>query len=164
MKKMLTLIFCLFLTVGAYAEDTIPAPKEYKSLIEQHETVNQLRELKNCTITYYNIGVYAVLGGSIIHLIEGDEATREKFTMIANRANQQHFLLQKKLDNLIAMLINANYHPMEVRMILDQATNVTLGVITKMIQDVMIDPSRANKMITIMMGSTNKCDKEFLLQ
>ena len=53
---------------------------------------------------------------------------------------------------------------MEVRMILDQATNVTLGVITKMIQDVMIDPSRANKMITIMMGSTNKCDKEFLLQ
>ena len=162
MKILLTFIFCLFLSFGAYAEDTTPAPQEYKSLIEKQDTVHKLRELKNCTITYYNIGVYAVLGGSIIELIEGDEATRDKFAMIANRANQQHYLLQKKLDDLVALLLNSNYHPLEIRMVLDGAQNNMLGIITKMIQDVMIDPSKSNRMLTIMMASTNKCDKEFI--
>ena len=76
--------------------------------------------------------------------------------------NQQHYLLQKKLDDLVALLLNSNYHPLEIRMVLDGAQNNMLGIITKMIQDVMIDPSKSNRMLTIMMASTNKCDKEFI--
>ena len=56
----------MFLTFGSYANETeSEAPKQYKSLVDRPDAVHQLRELKNCTITYYNIGVYANIGGSI---------------------------------------------------------------------------------------------------
>jgi hypothetical protein len=157
-------MFCLFLTFGSYAEETTTpeAPKEFKSLQENPSAVHQLRELKNCTITYYNIGVYANIGGSIVELIEGDEATREKFRLIFVRANEQHQALQKKLDTLINLLLKGNYHPLEIRLILDDAQNTMLGIITQMMSDVMTDPSRTNDMLRIMMEGTNKCDQEFL--
>ena len=137
-------------------------PKEYKTLKDRPDAVHQLRELKSCTITYFNIGVYANLGGSIIELIEGDEATREKFRLIFQRANEQHNKLQQKLDTLVEYLLKGDYNPMEIRMILDGAQNQMLGTITRMMQDVMADPSRTNDMLRIMMTGTNKCDEEFL--
>ena len=164
MKYILTFIFCLFLTFGAYANDTTTpeAPKEYKSLKDKPDVVHQLRELKSCTITYFNIGVYANLGGSIIELIEGDEVTREKFRLIFQRATEQNNKLQEKLNSLVDNLLKGNYHPLEIRLILDDAQNTMLGTITQMIQDVMQDPSRTEEMLRIMMAGTNRCDQEFL--
>ena len=164
MKYILTFIFCLFLTFGAYANETTTpeATKEYKTLKDRPDAVHQLRELKSCTITYFNIGVYSNLGGSIIELIEGDEATREKFRLIFVRANEQYNKLQQKLDILVEYLLKGDYNPMEIRMILDGTQNQMLGTITRMMQDVMADPSRTNDMLRIMMTGTNKCDEEFL--
>ena len=166
MKYLLTLIFCLFLTFGSYAEEpTTPvpeAPKEFKSLKDEKDTVLKLQNLKNCTITYYNIGVYANLGGSIIELTEGDEATREKFQMIFNRADGQHKALQGQLDRLVDYLIKGGYHPLEIAMILEAAQNGMLQSLTTMIQDVMEDPSKTNQMLLLLLQGTNKCDNDFL--
>ena len=164
MKYLLTFIFCLFLTFGAYGnEPTTPEePKEFKSLADRPDAVHQLRELKNCTITYYNIGVYANIGGSIVELIEGDEATREKFRLIFVRANEQHNLLQDKLNTLIDLLLKAGYPVMEIKMVVDIQQQEMLGIITQMMTDSMEDPSRTNEMLMLMMEGTNKCDEEFL--
>jgi|TARA_B000000557_G_scaffold257477_1_gene250820 hypothetical protein len=166
MKYLLTLIFCLFLTFGAYAQEsnteTPEAPQEFKSLKDRPETVLKLQNLKNCTITYYNIGVYANLGGSIVELTKGDEVTREKFKMIFLRADSQHKLLQKQLDTLVDYLIKGGYHPLEIAMILEQATNIMLETLTTMIQDVMADPTKTNGMLTLLLEGTNKCDNDFL--
>jgi len=166
MKYLLTLIFCLFLTFGAYAQEsnteTPEAPQEFKSLKDRPETVLKLQNLKNCTITYYNIGVYANLGGSIVELTKGDEVTREKFKMIFLRADSQHKLLQKQLDTLVEYLIKGGYHPLEIAMILEQATNIMLETLTTMIQDVMADPTKTNGMLTLLLEGTNKCDNDFL--
>ncbi len=164
MKYLLTFIFCLFLTFGAYGnEPTTPEePKEFKSLADRPDAVHQLRELKNCTITYYNIGVYANIGGSIVELIEGDEATREKFRLIFVRANEQHNLLQDKLNTLIDLLLKAGYPVMEIKMVVDIQQQEMLGIITQMMSDSMEDPSRTNEMLMLMMEGTNKCDEEFL--
>ena len=158
-------MFCLFLTFGAFAETTETTPEaqpEYKSLRDAPATVHSLRELTNCRITYYNIGVYAVIGGTMIEMVKGDEATKEKFNMIANRANIQHTALQKKLNDLVELLLKGKYHPLEIRMILDEAQRTMIGIITQMIQDSMIDPNRADDMLRIMIEGTNKCDAEFL--
>ena len=157
-------MFCLFLTFGSYAEETTTpeAPKEFKSLQENPSAVHQLRELKNCTITYYNIGVYANIGGSIVELIEGDEATREKFRLIFVRANEQHNLLQDKLNTLVDLLLKAGYPVMEIKMVIDIQQQEMLGIITQMMSDSMEDPSRTNEMLMLMMEGTNKCDEEFL--
>ena len=164
MKYFLTFMFCLFLSFGAHANENVTPqePKEYKSLKDKPDVVHQLRELKSCTITYFNIGVYANLGGSIIELIEGDEVTREKFRLIFVRANEQHNKLQEELNTLVEWLLKGDYHPMEIKLILDDAQNTMLGTITMMMQDVMADPSRTNDMLRIMMTGTNKCDEEFL--
>jgi len=166
MKYLLTLIFCLFLTFGAYAQEsnteTPEAPQEFKSLKDRPETVLKLQNLKNCTITYYNIGVYANLGGSIVELTKGDEVTRERFKMIFLRADSQHKLLQKQLDTLVEYLIKGGYHPLEIAMILEQATNIMLETLTTMIQDVMADPTKTNGMLTLLLEGTNKCDNDFL--
>ncbi len=166
MKYLLTLIFCLFLTFGAYAQEsnteTPKAPQEFKLLKDKPETVLKLQNLKNCTITYYNIGVYANLGGSIVELTKGDEVTREKFKMIFLRADSQHKLLQKQLDTLVDYLIKGGYHPLEIAMILEQATNIMLETLTTMIQDVMADPTKTNGMLTLLLEGTNKCDNDFL--
>ena len=164
MKYILTFIFCLFLSFGAYANETVTPeePKEYKSLKDRPDAVHQLRELKSCTITYFNIGVYANLGGSIIELIEGDEVTREKFRLIFQRATEQNNKLQEKLNSLVDNLLKGNYHPLEIRLILDDAQNTMLGTITQMIQDVMQDPSRTEEMLRLMMAGTNRCDQAFL--
>ena len=159
MKYFVTLFICLFLTLSAYAEET---PKEFKSLQDRPDAVHQLRELKNCTITYYNIGVYANVGGSIVELIKGDPETREKMRMIFNRADAQHKVLQKKLDTLVEYLLKGGYHPLEISIVLDDAQNTMLGIITQMMTDIMEDPSRTNNMLLIMMEGTNKCDEEFL--
>ena len=164
MKYFLTFIFCLFLSFGAYANETVTPeePKEYKSLKDRPDAVHQLRELKSCTITYFNIGVYANLGGSIIELIEGDEVTREKFRLIFTRANEQHNLLQKKLNDLVELLLKAGYPAIEIKIVVDTQQNEMLGIITQMMSDSMQDPSRTNEMLMIMMEGTNKCDEEFL--
>ena len=161
MKYLLTFIFCLFLTFGSYANETeSEAPKQYKSLVDRPDAVHQLRELKNCTITYYNIGVYANIGGSIVELIQGDEATREKFRLIFTRANEQHNLLQKKLNDLVELLLKAGYPAIEIKIVVDTQQNEMLGIITQMMSDSMQDPSRTNEMLMIMMEGTNKCDEE----
>ncbi len=166
MKYLLTLIFCLFLTFGAYAQESNPtvpeAPQKFKTLKDEPETVHKLQNLKNCTITYYNIGVYANLGGSIVELTKGDEVTREKFKMIFLRADSQHKLLQKQLDTLVDYLIKGGYHPLEIAMILEQATNIMLETLTTMIQNVMADPTKTNDMLTLLLEGTNKCDNDFL--
>ena len=166
MKYLLTLIFCLFLTFGAYAQESNPtvpeAPQKFKTLKDEPETVHKLQNLKNCTITYYNIGVYANLGGSIVELTKGDEATREKFQMIFDRADSQHKLLQGQLDRLVDYLIKGGYHPLEIAMVLEAATNGMLESITTMITDVMADPSKTNQMLLLMLEGTNKCDNDFL--
>ena len=142
--------------------ETPKAPQEFKSLKDKPETVLKLQNLKNCTITYYNIGVYANLGGSIVELTKGDEVTREKFKMIFLRADSQHKLLQKQLDTLVDYLIKGGYHPLEIAMILEQATNIMLETLTTMIQDVMADPTKTNGMLTLLLEGTNKCDNDFL--
>lgn len=164
MKYLLTFIFCLFLASVSYANEnaTPEEPKEFKSLADRPDAVHQLRELKNCTITYYNIGVYANIGGSIVELIEGDEATREKFRLIFVRANEQHNLLQDKLNTLVDLLLKAGYPVMEIKMVIDIQQQEMLGIITQMMSDSMEDPSRTNEMLMLMMEGTNKCDEEFL--
>ena len=74
----------------------------------------------------------------------------------------QNNKLQEKLNSLVDNLLKGNYHPLEIRLILDDAQNTMLGTITQMIQDVMQDPSRTEEMLRIMMAGTNRCDQEFL--
>ena len=163
MRSLLTFLFCLFISFSAFAEGPdAQTDSEFKYLRDNPKAIHDLRELKNCTITYYNIGVYAVIGGSIIELIDGDKETLGKFNMIANKSNANHMKLQKKLNDLISQLKAEQYHPIEMQMVLTDAQNKMLNIITRMIQDVMLDPSKAKSMMTIMMGSTNKCDNEFL--
>ena len=87
---------------------------------------------------------------------------KEKFRLIFVRANEQHNKLQEELNTLVEWLLKGDYHPLEIRLILDDAQNTMLETITMMMQDVMADPSRTNDMLRIMMTGTNKCDEEFL--
>jgi hypothetical protein len=163
MKYLLTFIFCLFLAFGSYAEETNPeALVEYKSLKDNPQAVHDLRELKNCTITYYNIGVYGLLGGTILELVQGDPETGAKFKMIYAKATEQNARLEKVFQRLVDDLIADGYHPLEISIVINGATEEMLGVITKMIQDSMEKPERASNMLMIMMQGTNKCDEEFL--
>ena len=74
----------------------------------------------------------------------------------------RHKLLQGQLDRLVDYLIKGGYHPLEIAMVLEAATNGMLESITTMIQDVMDDPSKTNQMLLLMLEGTNKCDNDFL--